>query len=66
MKAGPACPSSPDVPPGIARAVQLIPDREQNWLICARRQSRIAATRKYSVIRRDCERDDCAGLGRSL
>jgi hypothetical protein len=49
MKAALACPSSPDVPPGIARAVQLIPDREQNWLICARRQSRIAATRKYSA-----------------
>ena len=39
MKAGLVCPSSPDVPPGIARAVQLIPARDQNWLICARRNA---------------------------
>ena len=30
MKAGLACQYSPDVPPGIARAVQPIPAREQN------------------------------------
>jgi hypothetical protein len=39
MKAALACPSSPDVPPGIARPVQQIPAREQNQLICARRKA---------------------------
>jgi hypothetical protein len=39
MKAALACPYSPDVPPGIAWAVQLIPAREQNKLIRARRNA---------------------------
>ncbi len=50
MKTGPACPYSWNIPPAFAWAVQTVPpEPEPADLRSTRRESRIAASRKYSI-----------------
>jgi hypothetical protein len=51
MKAGPACPYSWNMPPALPGQSQTVPPQPELADLCStRRQSQIAASRKYSAI----------------